>query len=277
MGRPRKAEPEEYEVERIVDHRVIGKTKKKIEYFIKWKGYSTKHNTWEPASAFFNAKSVVQKYWDHHGGIEERDRLLSKKADLPAKKEVTTKKTARKASVPEISNKKKRVAVSSWEKAQTITKDIGKEIETTANDDDEEIDYQSKMDTIAIDEHDSAINLAVDEQPALNEKLDLSKEREVLDNETSEEEKRLEYLKRSSSRLSQISPKDEMKSDEYDESDVIIEPGYREDWDWSKDVLELVKIHKGNAGELEGLIRWKDGMLTTYPTRYIKEKYPKLV
>ena len=112
------------------------------------------------------------------------------------------------------------------------------------------------MDTIAIDEHDSAINLAVDEQPALNEKLDLSKEREVLDNETSEEEKRLEYLKRSSSRLSQISPKDEVKSDEYDESDVIIEPGYREDWDWSKDVLELVKIQKGNAGELEGLIRW---------------------
>ncbi|KAG1141336.1 hypothetical protein G6F37_008221 [Rhizopus arrhizus] len=277
MGRPRKAEPEEYEVERIVEHRVIGKTKKKIEYFIKWKGYSTKHNTWEPASAFFNAKSIVQKYWDHHGGIEERDRLLSKKADLPAKKEIISKKTARKASVPEISNKKKRVAVSSWEKAQAITKDIGKEIETTVNDDDEEIDYQSKMDTIAIDEHDSAINLAVDEQPALNEKLELSKEREVLDNEISEEEKRLEYLKRSSSRLLQISPKDEVDSDEYDESDVIIEPGYREDWDWSKDVLELVKVHKGNAGELEGLIRWKDGMLTIYPTRYIKEKYPKLV
>ncbi|EIE76653.1 hypothetical protein RO3G_01357 [Rhizopus delemar RA 99-880] len=112
------------------------------------------------------------------------------------------------------------------------------------------------MDTIAIDEHDSAINLALDEQLALNETLELSKEREVSDNETPEKEERTEYLKRSSSRLQKISPKDEVDSDEYDELDVIIEPGYREDWDWSKDVLELVKIHKRKVDELEGLIRW---------------------
>jgi len=33
MGRPRKAEPEEYEVERIVDHRVIGKT---VKIYLQW-------------------------------------------------------------------------------------------------------------------------------------------------------------------------------------------------------------------------------------------------
>lgn len=38
------SDEESYEVEKVVDKRLIGKT---IEYFIKWKNYPHDDNTWE--------------------------------------------------------------------------------------------------------------------------------------------------------------------------------------------------------------------------------------
>lgn len=38
-------EENEYFVEKIIDKRI---KKKKVEYFLKWKGYSAKDNSWEP-------------------------------------------------------------------------------------------------------------------------------------------------------------------------------------------------------------------------------------
>jgi transposase InsO family protein len=62
----RNPEPEEsgeYVVESILDRSVYrGKTK----YKIKWKGWSHKHNTWEPASNLKNARKLILQYEKTH-------------------------------------------------------------------------------------------------------------------------------------------------------------------------------------------------------------------
>ena len=51
---------EEYEGEAIVGHKT---TRGGIRYQIKWKGYSSAENTWEPESALIpNAKEILQQY-----------------------------------------------------------------------------------------------------------------------------------------------------------------------------------------------------------------------
>ena len=49
----------EYEVEKIIDKRIIND---KIEYLIKWKGYSDFENTWEPIENMSNAKEIIFEY-----------------------------------------------------------------------------------------------------------------------------------------------------------------------------------------------------------------------
>ena len=49
----------EYEVEKIKDKRIIND---KIEYLIKWKGYSDFENSWEPIENMSNAKEIILEY-----------------------------------------------------------------------------------------------------------------------------------------------------------------------------------------------------------------------
>jgi transposase InsO family protein len=52
----------EYEVEAIIDHAVQGRQHK---YLIKWKGYPSEENTWEPISNLKNSQQLLQQF--HQG------------------------------------------------------------------------------------------------------------------------------------------------------------------------------------------------------------------
>jgi hypothetical protein len=52
-------ETPEYEVEKV-----IGERKKRggVHYLVKWKGYETEHNTWEPKQNLKNAQEAIKDY-----------------------------------------------------------------------------------------------------------------------------------------------------------------------------------------------------------------------
>ena len=55
---------EEYEVEAILNHRHYGRGRK-LQYLIKWKGYPSADNTWEPVEQVF-APNLIKRYHSTH-------------------------------------------------------------------------------------------------------------------------------------------------------------------------------------------------------------------
>lgn len=72
-------EEEEYEVEKVVDKRIH---KGKVEYLLKWKGYSSDENTWEPEDSL-DCPELLEEY--------ERNRALGKQP-VEVKKEKKEKR-----------------------------------------------------------------------------------------------------------------------------------------------------------------------------------------
>jgi hypothetical protein len=48
-----------YEVEKVLDSRFYWR---QLQYLVKWKGYDSGHNLWEPAGNLDNAKDLVQEF-----------------------------------------------------------------------------------------------------------------------------------------------------------------------------------------------------------------------
>jgi hypothetical protein len=57
-----------YEVERILKHKVLRTSGGKIHYayLVRWVGYSSAHDTWEPETQFA-AKALITQYWKSIG------------------------------------------------------------------------------------------------------------------------------------------------------------------------------------------------------------------
>ena len=49
----------EYEVEQVLDSRL---KRGKLEYLVKWSGYTDDHNTWEPESNLLNSKETINEF-----------------------------------------------------------------------------------------------------------------------------------------------------------------------------------------------------------------------
>ena len=59
----------EYEVERILDSR---RHRNKLQFLVKWKGYTPEENTWEPETNVSNAKAKVKEFYKEHSGAVRR-------------------------------------------------------------------------------------------------------------------------------------------------------------------------------------------------------------
>ncbi len=57
---------EEYEVERILDHRTAGRSRR-LEFLVRWSGYGPEHDRWEPQDNLENCPLRLQEYWDFVG------------------------------------------------------------------------------------------------------------------------------------------------------------------------------------------------------------------
>ena len=55
----------DYEVEKFLDHRVF---RRQQQYLIKWKGYGSEHNSWEPAKNV-NAPELIKIYQQSRGSV----------------------------------------------------------------------------------------------------------------------------------------------------------------------------------------------------------------
>jgi len=98
-------EEEEYEVEKILSSRKRGNNYK---YLIKWKGYPTSDNSWEPEENLANAAEKLNEYqrrkkiplsFQHHDRHRERDPLHSR-SDSEKRRHRSTNTRQRKANVP---------------------------------------------------------------------------------------------------------------------------------------------------------------------------------
>ena len=69
--RTRRPAEDEYEVERIVAER---RTKKGLEYLVRWEGYSPLYDTWEPKRSLRNAPEVVSLWQKRKADETERGR-----------------------------------------------------------------------------------------------------------------------------------------------------------------------------------------------------------
>jgi hypothetical protein len=56
------SEPE-FEVEKIISHRDVGRKASRREYLVKWSGFGPEHNTWEPLRNMTNCDKLVEEYW----------------------------------------------------------------------------------------------------------------------------------------------------------------------------------------------------------------------
>jgi hypothetical protein len=75
--------PDRYEVEDIVDHKMVGNT---LYFYVKWLGYPYSDCTWEEESNLDNCEEILHKYRERVGIILTQGNLHGTTTDPPPKK-----------------------------------------------------------------------------------------------------------------------------------------------------------------------------------------------
>ncbi|KAG0723307.1 Chromobox 5 [Chionoecetes opilio] len=78
IGRASHREPEEYEVESVVDHRVRGRF---TEYKVRWKGFGPREDSWVP-EAELSCDNLLNKYFKRAGRNEEESYEVQEIMDI---------------------------------------------------------------------------------------------------------------------------------------------------------------------------------------------------
>ncbi|KAG1049749.1 hypothetical protein G6F43_007941 [Rhizopus delemar] len=286
---------EEYEVERIVDHKILKDNKKKlsIKYLIKWLNYDEEDNTWEKAKNVF-AVDLIEAYWD---AIPDNhpDKITWKKLTLPSQKSKGREEAKKPRVIENMSDVDHDTTVLTTEPTEEATE---APLEDAAVQD--EIETTPQIDVTVKERMGSPEKRVLDETDLLRETKRARNEvtcTEVAQLEEEEEEEEVPVRPKkirlfinggNSSASSQYSPENSGKSsssssseeeEERKEEDIIFDETFgsdREDWQKMASKIEYI------GREVEGsplfcLLKWNDGIRSMHPLQVIREKCPQLV